>query len=543
MALVASAPILLTVVLMTVLLWPARRVMPIAWAAALGLALAVWQVDVRDAAAATIYGFLSALNILIILFGAVVVLNTLRASGAMDSISRGFRGISPDRRVQAIVIGWMFVSFIEGAAGFGTPAALAGPLLVGLGFPPLAAATVALVLDSTSVSFGAVGTPILGGIGATLEGAYATPEFLHAVGLWSAIPHAIVGTFMPLAAVVLLTAFFGPEGKRGVRAGLEAAPFAIFAGLCFTVPQLLTAALVGPELPALVGGLVGLPLVLLAARRGVLTPTTTWDFPDPAAWPDMWRGKLVELKPPERAMPLWLAWTPYVLIAVLLGVTRIPALGLRDWLAARTIGWENILGTGIDYELPYLYLPGILPFAVVGLLTAPLHRMRLRAVVGAWTGTARQLAGATVALFFAVAMVQVMIHTGEGRAGLDGMMITMSNAAADLAGGAWPAVAPWVGALGTFVSGSNTVSNVLFAGFQVEVAHALELSPVLVLSLQNVGGAIGNMICVHNVVAACATVGLTKVEGVVIRRNLLPVAGYALAVGALGMAFAALGLP
>jgi lactate permease len=543
MALLALTPILLTVVLMAVLLWPARRVMPLAWGTALVLALGVWQVELRYAAAATIYGFLSALSILIILFGAVVVLNTLRASGAMDSISRGFHGISPDRRVQAVVIGWMFVSFIEGAAGFGTPAALAGPLLVGLGFPPLAAVIIALVLDSTSVSFGAVGTPILGGIGATLEGAQTSPELLHAVGLWSAIPHTIVGTFMPLVGLMMLTAFFGPEGQRGVRYGLQAAPFAIFAGLCFTVPHLLVAALVGPELPSLAGGLLGLPIVLVAARRNWLVPKTTWDFPEPASWPKAWRGQLAEVSPPARLMPLWLAWTPYVIIALLLGLTRIPALGLRDWLADQTLTWTGILGTNIDYSLPYLYLPGIIPFALVALMTAPLHRMKLRAVAGAWTGTAKQLAGATVALLFAVAMVQVMVHTEAGRAGLDGMMITLSDAAANLAGGAWPAVAPWVGMLGTFVSGSNTVSNVLFAGFQLEIAEALELSPVLVLSLQNVGGAIGNMICVHNVVAACATVGLTRVEGIVIRRNLLPAAAYALAVGALGMALAALGVP
>jgi lactate permease len=543
MALLALAPILVTVVLMAVLLWPARRVMPLAWAVALLLALGVWQIDLRTAAAATIYGFLSALNILIILFGAVVVLNTLRASGAMDSISRGFHGVSADRRVQAVVIGWMFGSLIEGAAGFGTPAALAGPLLVGLGFPALAAVMVALVLDSTSVSFGAVGTPILGGIGATLEGAQASPEFLHAIGLWSAIPHAIVGTFMPLVALMMLTAFFGPEGKRGVRYGLQAAPFAIFAGLCFTVPHLLVAALVGPELPSLAGGLVGLPLVLVAARRGWLTPRATWDFGEPETWPDPWRGQLAEVSPPERAMAPWLAWTPYVLIALLLGLTRIPALGLRDWLADQTLTWTGILGTDIDYSLPYLYLPGIVPFALVALATAPLHRMRPRAVVRAWTGTARQLAGATIALLFAVAMVQVMVHTDAGRPDQAGMMITLSEAAAGLAGGAWPAVSPWVGMLGTFVSGSNTVSNVLFAGFQLDVAQALELSPVLVLSLQNVGGAIGNMICVHNVVAACATVGLTRVEGIVIRRNLLPAAAYALAVGALGLGLAALGVP
>jgi lactate permease len=541
-ALVAVLPIALTVFLMAVLLWPAKRVMPIAWLLAVVLAFFVWRVDGVRVLASTIFGFLSALNILLILFGAVLVLNTLRASGAMDAISRGFHGISPDRRVQAIVIGWMFGSFIEGAAGFGTPAALAAPLLVGLGFPALAAVIIALVLDSTSVSFGAVGTPVIGGIGATLEpelvarfGEDGVLPFLQEVTLWTAIPHAILGAFVPLVALMMLTTFFGPEGRRGIRPALEAAPFALLAGVLFTVPYLLVAWWLGPEFPSLLGGLIGLPLLLLAARHGILVPKTTWDFPERGLWPKTWSGRLAEVEAPEKKMPLWLAWTPYVLIAIALVVTRVPALGLRDWLAAQSIGWTGILGTEIDWSLPYLYLPGIVPFALVALLVAFLHRMPARAVAGAWTGTVRQLSGATVALLFAVAMVQVMVHTDVNRAGLDGMMLALSSAAADAVGGAWPLASPFVGVLGTFVSGSNTVSNVLFAGFQLQVADALALPPARVLALQNVGGAIGNMICVHNVVAACATVGLVGVEGIIIRRNLIPALGYALGAGLLGL--------
>ncbi|MFW5878623.1 MAG: L-lactate permease, partial [Myxococcota bacterium] len=230
-----------------------------------------------------------------------------------------------------------------------------------------------------------------------------------------------------------------------------------------------------------------------------------------------------------------LAWTPYLLIALILVVTRLPALGLRDALAGVTLDWTDILGTGIDWSMPYLYLPGIVPFALVALVTAALHRMPARAVGGAWTGTFRQLGGATVALLFAVAMVQVMVYTGQNEAGLESMMLAMSTAAAGIVGGLWPVAAPFIGSLGTFVSGSNTVSNVLFAAFQFQVAESLDLSPAKVLALQNVGGAIGNMICVHNVVAACATVGLTGVEGIIIRRNLLPALVYALAAGLLGL--------
>lgn len=542
LALVAFLPILFTIIMMTVFNWPAKKVMPIAWLIAAIIAYAVWRMELGRIIAATIYGFLSAFNILIIIFGAILILNTLKKSGAMDTINRGFYGITPDRRIQAIIIGFMFGAFIEGAAGFGTPAALAGPLMVGLGFPPLAAAMVALIFNSTPVSFGAVGTPVIGGVGAVMkstvveklgEGAFI--PFLKQVGIWTAVPHAMVGTFLPLLGICLLTAFFGPREKRSLKYGLAAAPFAVFAGLCFTVPYIVTAYLLGPEFPSLLGALVGLPIILWAASRGFLVPKDRWDFPAKEQWDENWKGMVETGGGEESKMPLWLAWSPYVLIALILVVTRVPQFGLKAFLAGQTIAWKNILGSGISYSLPYLYLPGTIPFILVGLITIFLHRMPVQSVKEAWGATFKQIVGPTIALLFAVGMVQVMVQSGVNLRHIDGMMLTMSRATALAVGGAWPLVAPYVGVLGAFMAGSNTVSNILFAQFQFGVAGQLGHPGVVTLALQNVGGAVGNMICVHNVVAACATVGLVGVEGIIIRRNMIPMFIYALVVGIFGL--------
>ncbi|MBF7084050.1 L-lactate permease [Desulfallas sp. Bu1-1] len=542
MALVAFIPILFTIVMMTVCSWPAKKVMPVAWVLAALIALFVWGMEPLRVMASTVYGFLSAFNILVIIFGAILILNTMKKSGAMAAINRGFYGITPDRRIQAIIIGWVFGSFIEGAAGFGTPAALAGPLMVGLGFPPLAAAMVALIFDSTSVSFGAVGTPVIGGIGSVMKstvmerlGDGSFLPFLKQVGLWSAIPHAIVGTFLPLLAICMLTAFFGPKEKRSFKYGLAAAPFAIFAGLCFTVPYIITAAWLGPEFPSLVGALIGLPLVLMTASRGFLVPRDRWEFPAKEQWEENWKGMAGPGAGEQSNMPQWLAWTPYVLIALILVLTRIPEFGLKEILSAQEIAWKNILGSNINYSLQYLYLPGTIPFMLVAVITIFLHKMPGDRVREAWGATFRQVTGPAIALFFAVAMVQVMVQSSVNLKGIDGMMITMSKATAMVVGGAWPLVSPFVGILGAFMSGSNTVSNILFAQFQFGVAGQLGHPGVVMLALQNVGGAVGNMICVHNVVAACATVGLTGVEGVIIRRNFIPTVIYAVAVGIFGL--------
>jgi lactate permease len=157
-------PIITVAVFLVILRWPASRAMPLSLATALFLALFVWQVPALQVFAASVNGVIVALTLLYIIFGAILLLNTLQASGALRIIRQGFTDITPDRRVQVIIIAWLFGSFIEGSAGFGTPAAVAVPLLVGLGFPGMAAVMAGMIIQSTPVSFGAAGTPILVGV-------------------------------------------------------------------------------------------------------------------------------------------------------------------------------------------------------------------------------------------------------------------------------------------------------------------------------------------------------------------------------------------
>ena len=157
-------PILSVFVLIVVLRKPATRAMPVAYCITVVLALLVWEVPLLQIAAASLDGLVTAASILYIVFGAVLLLNLLQESGSIQSIRKSMFLISPDRRVQAIIIAFLFGAFIEGSAGFGTPAAVAAPLLVAIGFPAMAAVMVTLIIQSTPVSFGAVGTPILIGV-------------------------------------------------------------------------------------------------------------------------------------------------------------------------------------------------------------------------------------------------------------------------------------------------------------------------------------------------------------------------------------------
>ncbi|MBO8168625.1 MAG: L-lactate permease [Thermoanaerobacteraceae bacterium] len=533
LAFIAFIPILFTVVVMTVFSWPAKRALPLAWVLSVVIAFGVWRMDAQHVFGFSIFGVLKALDVLIIIFGAILILNTLKKSGAMATINNGFMDVTKDRRIQAIIIGWMFGSFIEGAAGFGTPAALAGPLLVGLGFPPLAAALVALIFDSTSVSFGAVGTPIFGAM-STLAGNLPQDQavvegFKLALSQWTALLHSVVGIFVPLLGIAMMTRFFGKE--RSIKPALEVAPFAIFAGLSFVVPYYLIAWFLGPELPSLVGALIGLPIVIVAAKKGFLVPKTTWDFPAKSEWQEDWKSVVDTGDVGEAKMSLVKAWVPYALIALILVVTRVPSLGLKGFLASQKLVIPNILGIqGLDYGLMYLYLPGTVPFILVALLTHVMHGMNGEQIKAAWSDSFKQITGAAIALFFGVAMVQLMLKSGTNGAGLDSMMTIMAQGVAEIAGQAYPFVAPLIGVLGAFMSGSNTVSNILFASLQFETAEILNMSPLLIVALQVIGGAIGNMICVNNVVAVCATVGTIGAEGKLIRRNAIPMIIYTLIV-------------
>ena len=524
LALIAFLPILATLVLMMVFNWPAKRCLMISWAMAFVIGVLGFNVDIGALAAGSAYGMLSAIEVIIIITGAILVMNTLKASGATAAINRGFMNICPDKRVQACIIGFSFCSFIEAAAGFGTPAALAGPLLVSLGFPPMAAAMATLIFDSTAVSFGAVGTPVSTGL--AMLGLGGDAQFVADFGFWTAVPHAVMGTFLPLIVLMMLTKLFSHD--KSFKPALEAAPFAIFSGLSFTVPFLLITKFIGYELASLLGALISIAVSVVAAKAGFLVPKKTWDFGDPEKWDYEWQATCRASPVAESKMPLLKAWVPYVLIAAILVITRIPQLGLKGLLtggAPFVVGIQNLFGfENLDWNLKWAYTPGFV-FILVALITNLYHGMNMEKVKESWQATFKQVSGAAVALLFGLALVEVMKYKNA-----DGvsMMVSMANALANLGDSLYVVIAPFIGVLGAFVSGSATVSMTLFANLQFDTATALDLPAVLIVSMQCVGGAIGNMVCINNAVAASATIGTSGREGKLIKMNAIPMVIYSL---------------
>lgn len=552
LALLSLLPILSVGVFLVLLRWPASKAMPISYLVAASLALFVWNVPPSQVAAASTKGLIIAVELLYIVFGAILLLNTLEESGALATIRQSFVAITPDRRIQVIIIAWLFGSFIEGAAGFGTPAAVAVPLLVGLGFPAMAAVTAGMIIQSTPVSFGAAGTPILVGVNTGLADNNSVIEFAKQIGyvttagevqwnafLWEiackvATLHAIAGTLVPLLVVAIMTRFFGPN--RTFREGLAIWPFAIFAALAMTLPYLAAAFFLGPEFPSLLGGLTGLGIVVTAARAGFLMPSRDryWDFAPESEWDSDWKGVFhVNVDKQPRDIGRWLAWSPYVLVALILVLTRLRGLPFGGWINSVVIPVQNLFGTGIGEDVKPLVLPGTV-FILVSLMTFFLHGMGTLSYGRAWWRSGKTIIAASVALIFTVPMVQVFINSGGESVRYEKMPIALAAGVEALTQGAWPIFSTFVGGIGAAVAGSNTVSNMMFSLFQFDVGQRIGVDPTWIVALQAVGGAAGNMICVHNVVAASAVVGLLGKEGSVIRKTLLPFCYYALLPGALG---------
>ena len=554
MFIAAAMPIAVVFVLLVVMRRSAKLSMMTAYAVTVLLALFLWGAPLARVAGATVNGLVTAVTLLYIVFGAILLLYTVQESGAIRTIRRGFMDISPDRRIQAIIIAWMFGSMIEGASGFGTPAAVAAPLLLAIGFPAMAAVMVTLIIQSTPVSFGAVGTPMLVGVNTGLSNSpevaaaiapLTLAEYVPVVAAQVALVHALVGVLIPLLMVGMLTRFFGTD--RSFAKGFRAWKFAIFAGLAFTMPYLLVARVLGPEFPSLLGGLIGLMIVVPAARAGWFMPSDTFDFPARAQWDEGWQGNIepdqAELGPDDRRIGLLTAWMPYVIVAALLVLTRTIA-PLKAWLTGpdTTLALRDLFGSGINATAQFAYSPGTV-MIIASLISVALFRMRGSDYGRAWKISGRTMLAAAPALLLAVPMVQVFINSGSE--GVASMPITLAEGMAAATGASWPLFAPIVGALGAFIAGSNTVSNMMFALFQFSAAQGigLDLAGItVVVVLQAVGGAAGNMVCVHNVVAASAVVGLTDREGDIIRKTLITMAYYVVQAGLIGMALIGGGL-
>lgn len=534
----ALMPIVAVLILLVIMRLPASVAMPLSLVLTAGLAFFVWQLDATRIMAATLQGLVIAVTTVWIVYGAIGMMNTMKEGGGMNAIRSGFINITPDPRIQVLIVGWLFVSFIEGASGFGTPATVAAPLLIALGFTPIAAVVIALSADVSAVTFGAVGTPALIGIGNGLSLDVNQPEtieFLTTVVLQTVLIDMFVGLFIPFILILMLTRFFSKE--KSIKPALEVFPIAIVAALVYSIPAYIWTLILGFEFGGMLGALTGLIILVTMARKGILMPKRLWTFDgyadeidQPLEKPSVGKGK--------RELPQWKAWAPYLILTIFLVLTRTVPF-LNELTRSVRIDLPNILSIeGISTSWEPFYSPGFM-FILTMIATFFLHNMSWSQVTSVFKATTLGVVGTAITLAASVPMVRIFIHSENGGAGLASMPVELATAAADTFGGVWPLVAPWIGALGAFVSGSATFSNMMFSSLTTNVAESVGVNETLALSMQMAGANAGNMICVLNVVAVASVAGLLGKEGTIIRYTLMPMIYYVTATGLVGLMLAA----
>jgi L-lactate transport len=484
-ALVAALPIAALLIALGVLRLSAWKSGLIGLIASLLLALFAYHMPVALALDSAFYGAAFGLfPIAWIVFWAVALYRLTVDTGQFEIIKDSVGHLTDDQRIQALLIAFAFGAFIEGAAGFGTPVAVAAAMMTGLGFTPFRAAAICLLANTAPVAFGSIGTPLV-----TLAGVTGLPLGTLSAGVGRIC--APVALFLPAYLVVVM----------GGRTALKAVwPAALVCGLCFAVMQFLVSNFVGPYLTDILGSLV--------AMLGLVILLSNWR---PA---DMPRRTARPQRPP--AGVLLKAWMPYILLVIF-----VLAWGLdpvKQLLNKATIifPWPGLDGRiqrlppVVAHAAPYAakYTFNILSasgtsalFATVGAAIA--LGVSPKKFFASLAGTTRVMALPMLTIAMVLAIAFVMNYAGA----------TSTLGLAFVATGAmFPFFSALLGWLGVFLTGSDTAANALFGNLQVVTAHQLGLSPALMAASNSSGGVMGKMISLQNIAVAAAATGMAASE-------------------------------
>ncbi len=470
---------------------------PLVWVSSITLFLVTiiavfyWRIYPTYILGSLTKGFLVATDIFFIIFGAIFFLEIMRETKIVENIGFYLESISRDLRIQVIFLAWFFENFLEGTAGFGTPSTVVAPLLVGLGIGPINAVIIALLGNSASVVFGAAGAPIKIGFG-ELAGA--------SVPLNAALINS-VGILVPAFMLWFLT-----KGKEnGKKEFWESLPFAIWSGVAFTVPSILTIYL-GQEFPSILGSVIGLGLVLITTKLGFLIPKTEKNITD---------------RSHTRSLSLAKVLFPYLLLIALLIAGKF-AIGSRGIMIPLII----------KHTFAY-FNPGF-AFILAGLITVTVFKLRFSFFSGSVKLALKRSWEPFLVIAFMSVVSQIMVTSVNNYAHLPSMIDFLAS---NVRNALLPLFTPMVGAFGSFLTGSATLSNLMFGHFLAVSAGNLGFNADKILALAVVGGAAGNMIALADVIAAEAVVGLKNEERKVLKGVIIPCIIYILLVGIIGLWF------
>jgi lactate permease len=529
----ALLPVLAVLVLMLRFRWGGAKAGAVGWLLALVIAAVRFGAGWRLLAYAQLKGLLLTLFVLYIIWGALLFFRVTDEAGAVEAIGEGLPQLTPDRGLQALLLGWVFSAFLQGMGGFGVPVAVVAPLLIGLGFPTVAAVVIPSVGHPWAVTFGSLGSSFYALIAATGRGG-------DELAPWSALMLGLA--CLGCGAATLWAA----GGWRTLRSGL--APLFLI-GLPMAATQYIVVIQGMWSIGGMMAGLVGLAVGVAWARLRRGSPETEALLQPQGVSPGRlhsdtkapshrlggeWVKKRFSSGGAINAITLGWALAPYVLlVAIVLVAQLVPPV--RNFLGQVVVrvqfpelttarGWATPAEEGRTLNL-FGHAGALLLYA--SLITYGLFRWRGYYTAGAMgriaRGVVKKATGSSLGTAAMVGLAVTMQHAG--------MTHLLAQGIAQVAGPAFPLVSPFIGALGAFMTGSNTNSNVVFGDLQQSVAALVGVSPLVILAAQTAGGAIGSAFAPAKVIVGCSTVDAEEppVLQAVMRYGLAIVAGLALA--------------
>jgi len=454
------------------------------------LSLLVWQIYPHIAIASTFKGALIAVDIFLIVFGALLFLKIIEGRQILDQIRLYLEKISPDYRIQTILIAWFFESFIEGVTGFGTPITIAAPILVSLGLSPITAVAIALLGNSTAVAFGAAGTPIRVGF---------TGLNINGVPFYSALFN-LIGFIIPLFMLWLATRHQS-DAKNDF---LDAIPFAVFSGFCVVVPSFLVVFL-GQEFPSIIGPIIGLVLVILAIKFKLFLPSVTKTLRPATA--------------PTKLLPLRTTLFPYTLLIALLIFAKF---------LFGNLGFSFNFGLSHTFAL---FNPGLI-FIITAIIIGFTWHIKPKDFFVSSLNSFKTSMTSFLVIALISGVTQLMIHSHQNYSQLPSFLeIIASRFQTKFL----PFITPLIGGFGSFMNGSGTISNLMFGSILHTVSSNLNFNQAIILSLQNTGSAAGNIISIADVLPALTILDLSSKTVSVLKMVIIPCLVYLFLLGIIGM--------